>query len=430
MKAGILAMALALLFTTTAFSETPYPVAWTAQIGTSYADSAHAVALDALGNVYVSGWVLGDLAGPGAGNYDAFLRKFDSSGQVLWTRQFGTSGYDFSSSVSVDASGDVYIGGWTQGDIGGPNAGLYDGFLRKYDALGNQLWTTQLGTIATDTAYSVATDASGNIFVSGKTAGDLGATNAGGDDAFLSKLDSSGNVSWTRQIGTSTDDSCDSVAVDAFGNAYITGSTRGDLGGSNAGGTDVFLSKFDSAGDEVWRVQSGTSDWEEGWDVAVDASGNVYVCGGRGEVNPNIRDAHLTKFDSDGNEIWTTQLAASATDTSYSVAVDDDGNVFITGETKGDLGGTNAGYSDVFLCKFDSLGNELWISQLGTDRSEQGYAVALDASGVYVVGDTSGDLGGPNVGAIDGFIVKYQVPEPTTLLFLGCGAVALLRRRG
>ena len=298
--------------------------------------------------------------------------------EVEWKRQIGTSVFDRSDSVALDAFGNAYITGYTRGDLGGSNAGGDDAFLSKFDSAGNELWTSQIGSTEQDLSYSVAVDASGNVYISGNTTGDLGGPNAGFYDAFLSKFDSSGNEAWTTQIGTKQWDRSSSVAVDASGDIYISGRTTGDLGGSRIGWQDAFLSKF----------------------------------------------------DPEGHELWTTQIGTIYDDKSNAVAVDASGNVYISGSNQDDPSGPSAGDIDVFLSKLDSDGNELWTTQIGSSDRDGSSSVAVDASGnVYISGSTSGDLGGPNAGDWDAFLVKYEVPEPATLGMLTLGGLAILRRR-
>ncbi len=270
----------------------------------------------------------------------------------------------------------------------------------------------------------MAVDGSGNAYISGATGG----------DAFLTKFDTLGNEVWTSQIGTSSPDASFSVAVDAAGNAYISGYTDGVLGDSSAGGRDAFLTKFDSLGDEVWSSQIGSSGYDYSCSVAVDGAGNAYISGYTegvlGDSSAGYEDAFLTKFDSSGDEVWTQQLGTASYDRSYSVAVDGSGNVYISGDTWGVLGDSSAGLSDAFLTKIDSSGSELWTQQIGTSSGDHSYSVAVDALGnAYISGETSGDLGGTNAGGRDAFLVKYEVPEPATLSLLAIGSLGLMRRR-
>ena len=421
-----------------AIAEDPYTVEWTRQIGTSSNDESFSVAIDASGNVYISGRTAGDLEGTNAGINDVFLTKFDSSGNELWGKQIGTSLHDESYSVTVDSSGNAYISGYTQGDLEGTNAGGADVFLTKLDTSGNELWTEQIGTIRDENVHSVAVDASGNAYISGYTDGDLGGTNAGSLDAFLTKFDSSGNELWTQQIGTDNIDGSYSVAVDSAGNAYISGVTSGGLEGPNAGRSDAFLTKFDSSGNELWGKQIGTSGNDRSHSVAVDSAGNVYISGSTaGDLegtNAGNYDAYLTKFDSSGNELWGKQIGSSFTDISNSVVVDSSGNAYISGYTEGDLEGTFAGSYEAFLTKFDSSGTELWTQQIGTSSNDISESVAVDSSGnAYISGFTQGDLEGTNAGGNDAFLVKFSpsaaVPEPSSLALVAVGACPLLLRR-
>ena len=423
-----------LALTTGAWAEDPYEVAWKAQIGTGASEYGSSVAVDTWGNAFITGQTRGNLGGVNAGGSDVYVSKFDSGGNELWTTQFGTSDHDRGYSVAVDASGNAYITGYTKGDLGGSNVGSYDVFVSKLDSGGNDVWTSQFGTSGEDIGNSLALDASGNVYISGQTLGDLGGPNAGSYDAFLSKLDSDGNEVWTSQFGTSAIDRSLSVAVDASGNAYTSGYTGGNLGGPNVGDKDAFLGKFDSAGNEVWTTQFGTSERDESWSVAVDASGNSFIIGRtRGDLggpNAGDYDVFLGKFNSDGNEVWTTQIGTNALDWGQSVAVDAWGNAYITGYTKGDLVGPNAGGYDAFLSKFNSGGDEVWTTQFGTNDHDWGDDVVLDASGnIYLVGDTTGDFGRPYAGDMDPFLVKYEVPEPATLSLLMLGGLTVLRRR-
>jgi hypothetical protein len=349
----------------------PYILDWTKQLGTTSIDRANSVAIDSNNNVYITGRTEGDLGGPNAGSVDAFLAKYDSAGTLVWTKQLGTSSSDFARGVAIDSNNYVYITGYTFGGLGGPKAGSYDAFLAKYDSsTGDRVWTKQLGTSSSDRAFGVAIDSNNNVYITGHTDGGLdGNTSAGFYDAFLAKYDSStGNRVWTKQLGTTSFDIANSVAIDSNNNVYITGYTDGDLGGNTSAGSN---------------------------------------------------DAFLAKYDSTGTLVWTIQLGTTANDEAFGVAIDSNNNVYITGHTEGDLGGSNAGSSDpfffeatsdAFLAKYDSsTGNRVWTKQLGTSSSDQAYSVAIDSNNyVYITGYTEGDLGGSNAGPYDAFLAKYD----------------------
>ncbi len=170
-----------------------------------------------------------------------------AAGEIIWTRQFGSSSSDYAFGVAVDGSGNVYITGSTYGTLPGQtSAGAGDAFVRKYDSNGNELWTRQFGGSSYDEAYGVAVDGSGNVYVAGLTTGTLpGQTSAGLTDAFVRKYDASGNELWTRQFGGSSYDYANDVAVDGSGNVYVGGITFGALPGqTSAGAWDAFVAKL------------------------------------------------------------------------------------------------------------------------------------------------------------------------------------------
>src|SRR5262249_41747630 len=136
------------------------------------------------------------------------------------------------------------IVGITKGSLDGTNAGGYDVFLAKYDPAGNHLWTKQLGSSADDFAKGVSTDRLGNAYIAGAKAGNLGGTNAGGVDAFLAKYDAHGNRLWVKQLGTPAADMATCISTDDNGSVFIGGVTGGSLGGPNAGGVDAFVAKY------------------------------------------------------------------------------------------------------------------------------------------------------------------------------------------
>ncbi len=410
--------ALSLLLAGEGAAEDPYEEAWARQLGTSeFDDWGLGVAVDAMGNAFISGGTNGSL-GPGGvgsspGKGDPFLVKYDTAGNLLWTQQLGTSGEEIGRGVAVDAVGNAFISGETNGSLGGPHAGKDDAFLLKYSAEGNLLWTQQLGTSDSDYSEGIAVDAVGSAFVTGFTGGSLGGPSAGDYDAFLAKYSAAGNLLWTQQLGTSALDVASGVAVDAAGSAFITGYTKGSLGGPNAGGNDAFLAKYSAAGNLLWTQQLGTSEGDRARSVAVDAVGSAFVIGATsgslGGPNAGENDAFLAKYSAEGNLLWTQQLGTSKEEAGYGVAVDAVGSAFVSGVTLGSLGGPNAGGNDAFLAKYSAEGNLLWTQQLGTIASDYGEDVAVDAVGsAFITGTTRGSLGGPHAGERDAFLAKFE----------------------
>jgi hypothetical protein len=225
--------------------------AWKRQLGTVYDDFLYAAASDGTGGVYLSGATPGNLGGPNSGAWDVWLAHYDGAGNQLWKRQFGTSTQDYAYAAAPDGSGGVYIGGYTQGSLGGQGAGGLDGWLARYDSSGARLWIIQVGTSAGDIISAAASDGQGGVFVSGVTGGSLGGQNAGSGDVWLAHYDSTGNATWTRQFGTSMDESPNAAAPCTTGGVYISGTTQGSLGGPNSGGADAWLARYDVGGPPV-----------------------------------------------------------------------------------------------------------------------------------------------------------------------------------
>jgi len=366
-------------------------------------------------SAYAVGLTEGSFPGQmNAGQSDVFVRKYDAVGNVIWTRQFGTSATEGACGIAADTSG-VYAAGSTNGAFPGQtNAGNYDPFVRKYDGDGNALWTRQFGTSSVDYCTDLFVYGSA-VYVSGRTEGGTfpGQTSAGGSDAFVRKYDGDGNAIWTRQFGTSSTDEANGVSADASG-SYVAGLTCGTLPGqASSGSCDMFVRKYNADGNVVWTRQFGTpaADWAN--DINVGASG-VYVTGPTegsipGQTNAGNYDVIVRKYDADGSVVWTRQFGTSSFDRSYAIS-SDASSVYLGGSTSGTLPGqTSAGGYDAFVRKYDSDGNAVWTKQFGTSATEAAYGASADASGVYVAGFTDGALPGQtSEGGSDAFVRKHD----------------------
>jgi hypothetical protein len=232
------------------------------------------------GTVYFTGAAQSAVAGPYAGAMDYVISKLDTAGNLLWQRQFGGTRHDETTGITSDTAGNVYVSGYTSGDLSQPSAGGIDGFVSKLDSDGNALWTRQLGSPSRDRYESIAIDGSGNIYVAGSTGGSLGSSGElGARDSLLVKYNSDGDLQWIRQFGTATHDDALDVAVDLGGDVYVIGETLGSMGAPAVGYLELVISKFDSSGNELWHYQAGTPKAEGGRSIDVDPVGNVYYAG-------------------------------------------------------------------------------------------------------------------------------------------------------
>ena len=400
---------------------------WVRQIGTSGSDSGLGLTIDQIGNVYISGSTEGSLVGQNAGLHDAFVTKFDADGSLLWTQQLGTIDNDNAEGVSSDALGNIYISGTTYGSLGGPNAGEEDAYVAKYNSNGSHQWTRQLGTNVADGGTDVSADGLGNVYISGYTRGGLGGPNPDGSyDAFVAKYGSDGSLKWTRQLVDTTWG--EAVAADGVGNVYISGFNRQTY--------NAFVAKYDANGSLLWTRQFGTSsDEEQAKGVAVDGLGNVYISGVVDIPGPTgyiPSDAFVAKYDAAGNFQWSHQFGTTDFDHSWSVAADGLGNAYVAGSTGHNLGRLN----DAFVAKYDADGSQQWFHKLGSTGSvEDSKSVATDGLGnIFLAGSTDGSFAGSSAGSFDAFVTKFSessIPEPSTLLLAGLAVVPIvLKRRG
>ncbi|MDA0288375.1 MAG: SBBP repeat-containing protein, partial [Proteobacteria bacterium] len=283
---------------------------WTQQLGSSGTDRGYGISVDSSGNVYVTGHTSDGLDGNTSyGSYDLFLVKFNKEGTKQWTRQLGSSSWEQGNGVTTDANGNVFVTGSASGSVdGNSHWGSDDLLVVKFDSNGTKQWVRQFGTSANDYGYGITSDSSGNVFVTGYTDGALdGNTNAGSNDIFIIKYTSAGTKQWTQLLGTSGDEYGYGIAADPSGNVYVTGYTEGNLEGSNnAGGNDVFVVKYNSSGGKQWTQLLGTSSGDFGYDIASDSDSNVYVTGPTlggfaGNANSGSYDVFIIKYDSDGN---------------------------------------------------------------------------------------------------------------------------------
>ena len=388
----------------------------TFQTGTESDEFGTASVIDSSGNIFVAGYTNGDLdSNAGLGGYDVFLIKFDSDGNKLWTKLYGTNSYDSAVSLAIDTQNNVYIAGVTAGRFPGyyDGGGFADVYVMKIDNDGTVQWTYQYENKIPEEAASVAIDSSGNIYLSGNTSGAIGGnSNIGGYDTFLIKLNSSGTSVWIKQFGSSADDYGKTVAVDSTDNIYVTGMTNGVFAGdSSLGMSDIFIIKFDINGNTLWRKQFGTAGNDETFSSVIDQSNNLFLTGSTndiftGETGIGASDIFLTKFSSGGTQLWTDQFGTVADENGITLAVDNSSNIYLSGHTQGSFAGyINQGENDILIAKYDNDGINQWVKQFGSEFVDICYSIAVDNSeNIYLSGSTAGSIDGiTNAGSFDLF---------------------------
>jgi beta-propeller repeat-containing protein len=391
--------------------------AWTRQFGTNGLDEAKAIAADGEGATYVVGETFGTLPGqtPG-GTLDAFVRKYDPAGQEMWTRQFGAWERDIAWGVAIDRLGSAYVVGQTEGTLPAQHsAGGWDAFIRKYDSSGTELWTRQFGGGGADIVSGVAVGPSGDLYVVGTTSSALpGQAQAGSFDAFVRHYDAAGQEVWTRQFGTSPGDNARRVAVDQDGQVMVVGSTEGALPGQfSAGGFDVFVSMFQADGRQLWTRQFGSTGDDFGVAIGTDRYGAISVAGSADRALPGgtAGTSFLRHFDVAGTVLWTDQFGTGQSDDAWDVAVDGDGVSYLVGTTEHVLPGQrSAGRLDAFVRKYSVDGKELWTRQYGTPEDDHALAGALTGRGIVLAGSTRGTLADRAAGELDAYVMHLTRP--------------------
>jgi fibronectin type III domain protein/beta-propeller repeat-containing protein len=419
--------------------------------GTSAFDSVAVwgMAVDDLGEVAITGTIanivnLGSGTLTSAGSTDIFVAKYASNGTPLWSKRIGSTMGDVGKAVAVDGNGSVYVTGYFRGTVdfgGGPvSTSLTSAFLAKYSSTGLHQWSKKMSTATsgTDEGTALAADVNGNVVVGGSVyqTSDFGGgplTSAGAQDVFLVKYSSSGVHTWSRRMGGTADDVVNKVALDGSGNVALTGYFSGsaDFGGgtlANAGGKDIFVAKYSSAGAHVWSKRFGGSLEDIARSVAVDGSGNVVLTGnfasssvdfgGGALLNSGGADIFLAKYSSAGAHVWSKRFGGSfqANEIGNDVATDGAGNVLLTGSvvdtiTFGGASLPSDGYYDIFLAKFSATGAHVWSKRTGAG---EGKGIGTDASNNVITagifsGSTPVNFGGTDLlspGGNDLFLVK------------------------
>jgi hypothetical protein len=371
---------------------------WGTYYGGGGGESTMNSAVDANGNVYVSGTTNSNAgttiatvgshqATYGGGQDNAFLAKFNSAGARQWATYYGGPTREFGISLALDATGaNVYLCGHSLSSVGNviatPGAhqttfgGMWDAFVVKFNSSGIRQWGTYYGDTGFEHANAVGTDAAGNVYMAGKTeatatnviatSGAHQTTFGGVEDAYLVKFNAAGVRQWGTYFGGTGSDVIRGMRVEGNGDVYVTGwtdnnvpnviATPGSHQNVNGGGSyDAFIAKFNTNGVRQWGTQYGGGGTDMGYDCDVDVLGNIYMSGktqstasistvGSHQLNNGggNYDVFLVSFNSAGVRNWGTYYGGSGDEESWGCSVHKSGHIFVSGLTSSNTGTTIA----------------------------------------------------------------------------------------
>jgi hypothetical protein len=366
------------------------------------------------------------------------ILSFSSNAQsppFEWAVGMGDANYQYGYALANDTSNNVYVTGYYQGTVdfdpgtGVSNltsAGGYDVFIVKLDASGNFVWAKSVGGTSGDRGFGIASDNSGNVYVTGRfggtvdfdpNAGTFNLTSAG-TDAFVLKLNTNGDFVWAAQLSGSGSEYGRGITVDGSANVYVTGQFTntvdfdpgiGTFNLTSAGNDDIFINKLDASGNFVWAKRMGSTGADRGYHIAFDGSTGLYATGifmntvdfdpnaGTTDVTSNGgTDIFIQKLDANGNFQWAGNMGGPGNDYGHGVATDSSGNVVSTGyfQVTADFdpgaGTTNLvsnGSTELFVQKLDPNGTPIWAKGIGGTSAEVGNSITTDAAGnVYTTG--------------------------------------------
>jgi sugar lactone lactonase YvrE len=439
---------------------------WATRITGAGSEEGKGVATDAEGNVYVTGYYSSNPpvvynADGSLGNslsilensedFAAFVVKYNSSGTAQWATRIDGTGTDAGYGIATDSNGNVYVTGYyltssvTIFNAGGStfgtlaNSGSFAGFIVKYNSAGIAQWATRIDGTGDDVGFGIATDATGNVYVTGRYTGTVTVFNAGGTSfgtlansgsfaAFVVKYNTSGTAQWATRIDGTGADVGHGIATDADGNVYVTGYYTGTVTIFNAGGTSfgtlansggnaAFVVKYNTTGSAQWATRIDGTGNDQGWGIATDATGNVYVTGYyAGTVtifnaggtsfgtlaNSGSFAAYVVKYNTSGTAQWATRIDGTSSNSGQGIATDATGNVYVTGYYQGTVtifnaGGTsfgtlaNSGSNAAFVVKYNTSGAAQWATRIDGTSDDVGFGIATDSNGnVYVTGRYTG----------------------------------------
>jgi hypothetical protein len=380
------------------------PKPWQDQFEAQLASDLVATETDNLGRIIVTGTTEASLFSGNNGLWDVFVRVYNEDGTVAWQHQFGSSGSDSATQLSIDGNNRVIISGVTSGTLFAPNRGSDDIFVRVYNPDGSVAWSDQFGSndldlLSYDDLYAQLTliDAFDRIIIAGVAFGDIFGTAGPGWNGFVVVYNTDGTIAWSDQFTSEASDGITTIALDGNNRIVVAGGTMGCLCTPNLGvnGWDAFVRVYNPDGSLAWQDQFGSDESDVPTGLAIDSADRIVVAGvTNGSLYaPNLGGwaSFIRVYNPDGTTAWVDQVANHnpmlfrGLFQVEPVLVDSADRVIISGTTYGTLYAPNADDSmNTFIRVYDPDGNVVWNDQFGVGTTAP-TAVALDSTDRIII---------------------------------------------
>ena len=302
-----------------------------------------------------------------------------ASAQVdfIFGKQFGTSEDDKTRNLVTDSLGNIYVLGKTKGAIGEENYGKNDGFILKIDSTANIIWAKQIGSTEDDELVHATIDRSGNIYIIGV----IGVDEKNTSDVLVAKLDTKGEIIWEKQFGTDSTDIGANIVIDKNEDIYIIGYTKGSLVGASHGKNDCFILHLDKYGNKLNAVQFGTPGNDVIAGITLGQNSKIYVCGAtEGNMvvkNKGAYDLIWGIFSKELKQLEMKQFGTNEGDMAGEIKIDNQNNVYVSGCTFGNAITQQKGNGDALLQKWNGNGELIWTKQFGTSNWDGMHSIAI-----------------------------------------------------
>ena len=369
-------------------------ITWQKTYGGSYADGANSIQQTRDGGYIAAGYT----KSYGAGGSDVYILKLNASGNLLWQKTFGGSGSELAYSIQQTTDGGYIVAGYTDSF----GAGSSDIYVLKLDESGNATWTKTFGGSTYDYVGSIQQTTDGGYIVAGWTA----SSGAGDFDAYILKLDESGNTTWTKTFGGSTYDYAYSIQQTTDG-GYIVAGTTLSFGAGNA---DGYVLKLDENGNLLWDKTFGGSDYDYVYSIQQTTDGGYIVAGSTSSFGVGYVNVYVLKLDENGNLLWDKTFGRSGSNgEAHSIKQVADGGYIVAGTLN----------YHAYVLKLDENGNLLWEKTFGGSNYDHAYSIQQTTDGGYIVAGSTSSFGS---GDFDAYVLKLDEngntgPYPTISKF-------------